>query len=272
MKKLLVAILLVFSLKSIAQDFEGTINWSIRMEITDPKIKAQMEEAQKNMQDPEKIKEMQQSLNDPQVKAMMEQNPQLKAQMEKALAMMQSGGINSMIPKGMIIKLKDGNMLSRLDGGFIQNDFLFLKGKDETYMIDHSAKTYVTTGKNDDAADSLDVKVTKTNESINVLNYPCTKYLVETTASGTTITQNVWATTALKGIDFSAMAKQQRAAGSKQALYFKDIDGVPLKMEMKSPEGLMTMEVTSIKRESLPRADFVLPADYKETKQGAFGF
>jgi hypothetical protein len=32
------------------------------------------------------------------------------------------------------------------------------------------------------------------------------------------------------------------------------------------------MEVTRIKRESLPRADFVLPADYKETKQGAFGF
>ncbi len=77
--------------------------------------------------------------------------------------------------------------------------------------------------------------------------------------------QNVWATTEIKGLDISSMANQQMA-GSKRMTFFKQIDGVPLKVEMNMPEGTMLMEATQIKRESLSSSDFTIPADYKEVK------
>src|SRR5690606_21974861 len=141
MKNLLTAFLLLFSVETIAQVFEGTITWSIQMEITDPQLKAQMEQAQKEMQDPEKLKELQKSLEDPQVKAMMEQNPQMKAQMEQALKMLQGGDLSSMVPKGMSVKVKDGHMLTKLEGGMMQSEILSRKDKDETYIIDRENKT-----------------------------------------------------------------------------------------------------------------------------------
>ena len=56
----------------------GIIKWSVKTEITDPKMKAQMEEAQKKMSDPAtqaQMKQMQEKMNDPQMKAMMDANP-----------------------------------------------------------------------------------------------------------------------------------------------------------------------------------------------------
>jgi len=266
MKNLLIAVLLIISINVLAQNFEGTMIWSMKMEITDPLKKAQMEEAQKMMQDPEKIKEMEKQLADPQVQQMMAQNPQMKAQMEKVLAMMKSGG-GSLIPTGMTVKIKNGNSLSKLDGSFIDNDFLYLKDKNQTYMIDRNNKTYsITTTKVDDN-DSLEAKVTKTSETTKVLNYTCTKYIVEYTINNKSMVQNIWATKEIKGLDLSSMANQQMGGG-KGMTFLKEIDGTPLKMEMNLPEGQMMMEAKQIKRESLSSADFTIPADYKEVKPG----
>jgi hypothetical protein len=63
------------------------------------------------------------------------------------------------------------------------------------------------------------------------------------------------------------MAKQQMG-NSKRMLFFKEIEGVPLKMEMNWPEGKMTMVATQVKPESLPTSSFLIPADYKEVKLG----
>jgi Domain of unknown function (DUF4412) len=268
MKNLIIAILLVFSVKALAQSFEGTITWTMSMEITDPNVKAQMEQAQKSMQDPEKLKQMREQMENPQMKAMMEKNPQMKAQMERALAMMEGGGSASMMPSGMVVKMKDGNVSSKMEGGMMQYEFLFLKGKNKTYMVDRENKTYMTNETTKKPSkDSLDIKVTKTDEKAKILGYTCTKYVIETTASGVPMTQNVWATREIKDIDLSALARQQ-GEGSKQAFFLSEIDGVPLKMQMNSPQGIMTMEVKSIKRGSLPESDFIIPADYKETKSG----
>src|SRR5688572_21028689 len=120
MKKILILFILLTASKTFAQSFEGTIKWTIKIDITDPKRKAEMEEAQKKLKDPanqEKMKELEARMNDPQMKAMMENNPQMKAQMEKAMAAIKSGDMNSMFPTGMIVRIKGNDVLSKMEGG-----------------------------------------------------------------------------------------------------------------------------------------------------------
>ena len=265
MKNLLIAIfLIIFSINVLAQNFEGTMIWSMKMEMTDPKAKAQMEEAQKMMQDPEKVKELEKQMADPQFQQMMEQNPQMKAQMEKMLAMMKNGGGN-LLPTGMTTKIKNGNSLSKLDGSFIDSDFLYLKDKNQSYMIDRNAKTYTVVSNKINEKDTAEVKVTKTSETTKILNYTCTKYLVEYSIKGKATLQNIWATKEIKGLDFSSLASQQMG-GAKNLMSFKKIDGTPLKVEMNWAEGQMFMEATQIKRESLSPELFTIPSDFKEVK------
>src|SRR4249920_842294 len=97
MKKLLTAVLILAMSSAWAQSFEGTIRWSMKMEITDPALKAKMAEGQQKMNDPKQqaeMKKLQEQMKDPQFKAMMENNPQMKAMMEK---MTQGGGAADMM-------------------------------------------------------------------------------------------------------------------------------------------------------------------------------
>lgn len=270
MKKILF-LLLLSSTFAKAQNFEGIITWKITSEITDPKAKAQMEEAQKKMNDPAtqaQMKEMQEKMNDPQVKAMMEANPQMKAQMEAALKMAQAGGgMSSMMPNELIIKMKNQNVLTSMHGGAMNMEMLYLNDKKTAYKIDREAKTYSPLPQRvedpaKDAANKVDVKVTKTSETAKVLDYTCTKYLVESTTKGHTLQQFFWTTTAIKDFDFKSLSQQH--IGGNQTLFYEQIEGVPLKMEMFNPQGKMVMEVTELKKQSLSSADFALPAEFKE--------
>jgi len=270
MKKLLVIVALFFGAKAYAQSFEGTIKWSMKMDFTDPNQKAKIEEAQKKMNDPAnqaKMKEMQAKMNDPQFKAMMDNNPQMKAQMEAAMKMMQGGDITSMIPKGVTTEIKGLNTLTKMEGGAFTHDILHLADKNQTFSIDRTNKTYslmtMPQNENKDASDAT-VKVTKTSETQTLLGYNCTKYIVEYTENGRSMTQYLWATPDIKGIDFKAMAKQNAAASGGRRMYFDKVDGVLLKVEMKTPEVNFTMEVTELKRQSLPASDFSIPSDYKK--------
>ena len=89
MKTLCMIFFLLASVCCISQNFEGTMKWSMKSEITDPKLKAQMEEAQKKLNDPAtqaEMKQMKEKMNSPEMKAMMDQNPQMKQQMEAAMS------------------------------------------------------------------------------------------------------------------------------------------------------------------------------------------
>src|SRR5260221_2363196 len=124
MKKMIPCFLLLCAGTAQSQNFEGTIKWSMKMEITDPAMKAKMEEGMKKMNDramQAQMKEMQAKMNDPQMKAAMDANPQMKAQMENAMKMMAGGDMSSMMPKGFLIELKDGNAVSRMEGGPMGN-------------------------------------------------------------------------------------------------------------------------------------------------------
>lgn len=270
MQKALILLLLFLSSNVFAQSFEGTLSWSMKLEITDPQKKAQMEEAQNAMKDPEKLKEIEKQLSDPQFQQMMAQNPQLKAQMEKMMAMMKSGE-GSLIPTGMTVKIKNQNSLSTLDGSFIDGEFLYLKEKDQTFIVDRKNKTYsVLNADKAELKEPADVKVTKTSETTKILNYNCTKYLVVHTVNGKPMTQTVWATKEIKDLDMSSLARQ-RMDGGKTVMFFKEIDGVPLKMEMAMPEGNLLMEAKQIKRESIPSSAFEIPSDFEEVKPTLLG-
>ncbi len=270
MKKLMAVALLFSVLTAWSQGFEGTFKWSMKMDITDPKMKAEMEKNQKEMNSPSRqkdMKEMEEKMNDPQMKAMMEANPQMKAQMENAMKMMKGGGMSSMMPKGFTVKMKGGNTLTIMEGSMAQ-EILHQKDKDQSVRLDRENKTYSVlpaySGSENAKTPPVAPKVTKTSETAKIINYNCVKYLVETMVDGKPAKQAVWTTTDIKDIDTKGMARQRMGQG--MSLFYEGIEGVPLKMEMSMKEGNMVMEVMDMKRESLNAADFTIPSDFKEVK------
>ncbi len=265
MKKLITLSLLFIVLQTQSQGFEGIVKWSMKMEITDPKMKAQMEK----MNDPAnqaKMKEMQEKMNDPQFKAMMESNPQMKAQMEKMMKM-QGGDPNGMMPKGMTTKMKGGNTLSKIDGGMMDGfEVLHMKDKDQSVRLDRANKTYtVMPGAGQGAPTDVTPKITKTGETVKILGYTCSKYIAEFTEAGSVKTETFWTTLEIKDFDMQSMRHQRMSQGGRPLLP-GGIEGVPLKIEASTKDGNMILEMTEIKRESLNAADFTIPADYKEVK------
>jgi hypothetical protein len=269
MKKVLLALVLILIVMTgRTQTFEGIMRLSVKLDITDPKALAQMEEAKKRAADPanqEKMKEMEAKMNDPQFKAMLESNPQMKAQMEM-MKKMASGDMSSMMPSAVLVKIKGTNSLVSIQGGVMdKNDVLHLADKDETYTINHPAKSYMLMSPKTPTASQAKPKITKTSETATILGHNCTKYIIENEADGHKMNVNYWATTEIKDIDMKALAKQQIGKG--QSFVYAEIEGVPLRIEMAMPQqGMMTMEVTELKKESVPASNFALPAGYTETK------
>lgn len=272
MKKLWMALFALVATPTWAQNFEGTIKCSMKMEITDPKLKAEMAQAQQKMNDPKaqaEMKKLQEQMKDPQVKAMMENNPQMKAMMEKMTQGNVGDMMSNMMPKGMTIKMKDGNTLTHMDGGMMAGDFLYLK--DKSVHLDRENKSYwvLPSGNGQGAmADAAKPTVTKTSETMKILGYNCIKYVAVMNEHGHTITTNMWTTTEIKDIDPKAFSKQRMDKG--QSMLYEGMDGIPLRIESMTQQGNFVMEVTEIKKESLSAADFVIPSDYKET-QGMYG-
>jgi hypothetical protein len=274
MKKVILALLTLATAQAGAQSFEGTIKWSVKMEVTDPALKAKMDASQQKMNDPAtqaKMKELQDKMNDPKMKAMMDANPAMKAQMENMMKMQQGGGdpMSSMMPKGMTVKIKGGNSLVSMDGGMMAGDFLHTA--DKSVRLDRTNKTYSVMPSGNGASgqgDGSKPTVTKTSETMKIVGYNCTKYIVTMNERGQTIVSNVWATTEIKDIDLKAIARQRMGRG--QSMFYEGVEGMPLRIESSTPQGQMTMEVTDFKRESLNASDFTIPADYKETP-GMFG-
>ena len=269
MKRIVLFLFLLSSLNVKAQNFEGIINWKITTEM-DAATKAKVDEAQKKMNDPAtqaQMKAMREKMNDPQFKQMMESNPQMKAQIEQMLKMAESGDVNSMVPTGFHLKIKDQNSLTKMEGGMMDNmEVLYLHNKNATYRIDRESKTYsVMSMAGADSVDLSNVKITKTGETAKILNYPCTKYIAESTIQGQPIQQIFWTTTEIKGLDMKSLARQ-RMGNNKHALFYDKIDGVPLKIEMKQAQIGMIMEVVELKKQSLPASDFAIPAGFKEVK------
>ena len=142
-------------------------------------------------------------------------------------------------------------------------EVLYLKDKNQSVTLNRANKTYTIVSSTTSTTQTSKAKVTKTSETTKVLTYTCTKYLVEMKEAGKTITNVIWATTEIKDFNLNHLSNQR--IGS-QTMSFEGIEGVPLKMEMNTPEMKLTMEATEIKKQTIPATDFTIPADYKEVK------
>ena len=263
------------SASALAQNFGGTLHWSMKTDITDPAMQQQMQQAQAQLNDPAtqaKMQQMQAAMNDPQMRAMMENNPQMKAMMEHQMGMMAGGpgggnASHSLMPTGMTLKIKDGRTLFNMEGGPMPMSILTLPEKSASYALNVSNKTYTTlpAPAPDQPAKTDKYKVTKTGESATILGYTCQKFLVEQTDEQTTLV--IWATTQIPGVDAKQLARMRTGRG-KGSNFMKDIQGVPLKMEIHAPKMNMTMEATAVNKESLSDDLFSIPSDYTESAMG----
>jgi hypothetical protein len=273
MKKIMMALLLFASVNLWAQNFEGIVKWSMKMEVTDPALKAKMAEGQQKLNDPAtqaKMKEAEAAMNDPKLKAMMDANPQMKAAMEQRMKMAQgaSGGdISSIMPKGMTVKIKDGNSLVTMDGGMMKGEILHTK--DKSVHLDRENKTYWVMSAPSDREGKQGTKptITKTSETAKIAGYNCTKYIVTTQGYGQTMTSNIWTTTEISGIDTKALAKSNSGKGP--SMFYEGLDGMPMKVESQTPQGNTVIEVTEVTKQPLNASDFTIPSDYTE-KKGMF--
>lgn len=212
-------------------------------------------------------KDLQEKMNDPKMKEAMEKNPQLKAQMEAMMNSQNGGGLNSMMPSEMLVRIKGEKTLTKMTGGMMDGmEILYDGTAGKSYTIDQANKTYSEMSGGDmHANQGPDPTVTKTDETTTILGYTCTRYDVTYSEHGNSVTQHIWATKDIPGVDIKALAQQHMGSGPN---FMEKIDGVPLKIEMSSPQMSMTMEATELKKEAQNAADFTIPSDFKQTAMG----
>lgn len=274
MKKVFLLILSIFlSFTLFSQDFEGVISW--KMQTNMPNQPAMPQNANADMSNARE--ELLKQLKNPEVA----NNPQAKEMLEKMLAQMPSSDatagtnpMDNMMPKGMTIKIKGGNTLVSLEGGMaasMMGDILTLKGKSESYAIKKDKKTYAILPKSNQKADTEStLSVTKTTETMKILGYDCVKFIITNTKAKTPETQFIYATTQIKDIDAKLFKDVKAGQDDKFGAAMAKVDGVPLRMEIKSADVSITMECTKIERKTLNQDEFSIPKDFRETKM--FGF
>lgn len=274
MKKLIAIALMVSSSLVMAQDFEGYIKWKMSFSMpgmengggNKSKIsiedKAQLEAS---------IQQMKAQLDDPAVR----DNPQAKAAVEQSIKTLEaqlgnndeddgSNPFAAMFPKGMIVKMKNGNSLVSIEGGMMAGKTLTLKGSTETILINDDRKTFSKI-KSDGKNDNTKFEVQKTSEIVKILGYNCVKYIVTGVEprSQQKTTTILWTTTEIKGINLENLYKIGTGGG--QNMFIKGVEGIPLKVESMVEQGSMKMEAIEYKPTSISDTEFSIPAGYKES-------
>jgi hypothetical protein len=256
MKTLVVSIVLLagwlFSAAAVsAQDFSGTVTWTMRVEITDPELKAQLEAAQA-------------ALSNPAMQALLESNPQMREMLEKQMGGSSAAAAGGFFPKGFTLQIKGPRSLVKTEGGVAAGDVLTQADQNVSYQIDRKARTYYKL-----AADPLkdyagNYKVTPTAATASVLGYTCRRFLVETTGSGEKMTYSIWATNDIKGLDAASLRRLKfgESAGSE---FLAKIDGIPLKIDAITPQAKLFMVATAVKSEALPDSLFTMPVGFRQT-------
>lgn len=255
-----------------AADFEGTLKWTLSAEITDPAMKAQMAEAQKQMADPAKLAQMKAMMDSPQMKAAMEQNPQMKAAMEAQIKMAEDAAagkgegdmLTSMMPKSMTVRTKGGKSLVTTEGGAMPMEILSVNEPAAAYWINRKDRSYskIPLEQAEAEAAKVEHKVTKGSRTTKILGYTCQEYLLEMTQQGTQIRGILWATKDIPGLDSKALARA--SIGGQDAAYLAKIDGVPLKMEMTMPQMRMVVQASEVTPGKVADSLLAVPAGFTE--------
>jgi len=258
----------VLTLVCRGQNFEGTLEWTFKSEITDAQMRQDMAAAGSEMQD--SMREMQEAMNDPEMQAMMAQNPMMRdmimRQMGVASAMASGGNpMDSMMPKGMTVRVKGAKSLMVREGGqvsLLTPSEVLTVDAENAYAIDRANRRYqkLPAASPDDEEETY--KITRTDETGRTLNYRTRKYLVEPTgdAADAGTRYEVWTTTDIDGLNSRQLARMNPG---RQAGFIGQLDGIPVRMDIIAAEMRMTMELTSVKEESIPDSVFQLPQGFR---------
>jgi hypothetical protein len=255
MKNLTLFVCLIVSFCAHAQQFEGTVKWAIGMEFKDSARQAQFDkhsfEADKAAKE---AKEGPEKKND------------LMAKQQEQRMQKKNG---SPFPRQAVVSFRNGNTLTRLDGGPRNHEILYLKDKDQMINLNRKEKTFMelpVKQMSEQQAGAVKPKVTKTSETAKILDYNCTKYIIEAASrAGRPVTQEIWATTEIKDIDMSSLGKQRMG---KIKWMLDEVQGVPLKMILTNEDGKVTMQATEIKSEPLDEKLFLIPEGFTDASKG----
>lgn len=183
------------------------------------------------------------------------------------------GGRATLIPRELTMKVQNRNALIQMEGGMaaMLGDLLYLHNKNQTYAISREAKTYhLLTPMGERTANQPPYQVTKTKEHARVLNYDCVKYMVQMQNGPQHSTQVIWASTEFKDFDSSLFSRLP--IGRQGALSFlKDIEGTPMRMEMRAFGSDVIAELAEVKKQPLDASQFNIPAGYQELEMRGLG-
>lgn len=253
MKHLIIAVFCIGIFHSAAcQNFEGTLTWTSKSDI---KLSDEQTQEMKNAK-----KQMEAQMKDPEFKKQMEQNPALKEMMEKQLKNMESmegGNIGGFLPEKTVISVKGKNTRTVMGES---NIIIYQGNENKTYNLDGTSKTYTEIPSSDSTTPDTEINITKTAETATINGYKCIKYLLHYDGSAE-MKQSLWVTKDIKDINPSQFAGTSKG---NMNWFFKDIDGFPVKIEIKTPQGNMYSELTEIKRAKIPDSDFQIPSGYKK--------
>lgn len=236
-----------------AQDFNGTMAWSARIELTDPQAREQLSMAEE-------------ALKNPALLSMLLDNAQMRGLLEKQLGPINANsGATSVLPTGFTLQIKGPRALVKTEGGLVSREVLTLADKNTAYTLDRRARTYQRLTEPAAAARSTaKVKVTRTSETASLLGHACRRYLVDTDDGGAKSRFSVWTTTELNAANTAAFKRLQWGE-SGGADFLAQVEGVPLKIDATTPEAKIALLATRITPGALSDALFVLPAGFKET-------
>lgn len=259
-----------------ASSFEGMLKWSFRAELTDPAMKAQMDDASKQLADPQQLAEMKAMLADPQMQAMMAANPQMKAALEgqvRAAESAAAGGgpdmFSALLPTGMTLRTKGGRTHLLVEGGAMAMEVIGGGEPPQSILLDRTARTFSRIPLNPDLSETekLATRVTKTDVSSKILGYTCTQYRFESAQDGKPINGLVWATEEIPGLSGDVLGQVRISKQNDDVM--AQIAGVPLKIELNTAEMNLRVEATAIRSAPVNEAIFAIPAGFTEKTLGS---
>lgn len=284
MKYVIVSFLFIVNILVNAQStepFEGIMKWAVTIETVDEKVAQSYQteiQSEDNSEVNQAIRELEQQLKDPEMQEMLLENPTIKSSMQKKLQQLKASQTynlenNSIFPTELSIFLKNNNSFTKVEGGSmvkLTGNMLYLNDNRNTYFIKDKTSTYSVI--NDSSVlntnDSL-IALIATTDTIMILDCICIKYILTTKENNDVKTSYIWVTNDLLSMNNAAFRSLGFMDGNLHHEAFKEMKGIPMRIEVFEKGLKMTLEVSEISMELVSDNYFSIPPNYHESP---FGF
>jgi hypothetical protein len=179
-----------------------------------------------------------------------------------------TGKMKSLAPQFYHFKIKRNRIIFTTEGGLSSTLFggmIFDGQKDEGYMLMKSSQLAYRMAKGSDTkmaekAEAITTEIKVTKEKMDVLGYPCEKYIIKSTEEGETTESEVWVTKNIK-VEFPKSLQE-----SSPDMFFGSFEGFPLKITSFSKSGReVEVIATEVLESSISSSSFDIPDNYKVT-------